>query len=181
MAEKTLNDLFLHTLKDVYYAEKAILKALPKMEKAAQSAELKQAFATHRQQTQGQIERLTQVFELVGKRAQGEPCEAIQGIITEGEEIVEDFGDSVAIDAGLISSAQAVEHYEIARYGALKSWAEQLGMDDAVRLLDETLTEEKETDELLTQIADSAANATASQGNGSAAKARAGSRTAARA
>jgi ferritin-like metal-binding protein YciE len=182
MAEKTLNDLFIHTLKDVYYAERAILKALPKMEKAAQSAELKQAFATHREQTQNQVERLKQVFELVGKRAQGEPCEAIQGIIAEGEEVMETFQGSEAADAGLIAAAQAVEHYEISRYGALKSWAEQLGMDDAVDLLDETLNEEKETDVLLTQLAESSANPEAAQNGGAPARKREnGSRAGARA
>ena len=171
MTDKTLNDLFLHTLKDVYFAEKAILKALPKMEKAAGSAELKKAFATHREQTQGQVERLDRVFEIIGKRAQAEPCEAIQGLIKEGEEVIETFGGSEVADAGLISSAQAVEHYEIARYGALKSWADQLGMDDAAGLLAETLTEEEETDALLTRIAESATTFQAAQGRGTAKRA----------
>ena len=134
--QKTLDDLFLHTLKDIYYAEKQILKALPKMAKGAESGELKAAFQTHREQTQGQIERLEQIFELLGKPARGVPCEAIKGIIDEGTEIMEDFADSPALDAGILSAAQAVEHYEITRYGTLKTWAQELGLDrgrDAAR------------------------------------------------
>ena len=147
--QKTLDDLFLHTLKDIYYAEKQILKALPKMAKGAESDELKAAFQTHREQTQGQIERLEQIFELLGKPARGVPCEAIKGIIDEGTEIMEDFADSPALDAGILSAAQAVEHYEITRYGTLKTWAQELGLTEAVTLLDQTLQEEKETDALL--------------------------------
>jgi len=158
MAEKTLDDLFFDTLKDIYFAEKQILKALPKMARAAQSEEGKQAFLKHKEQTEGQIERLQQVFELIGKPARGKTCEAIQGIIAEAEEIMDEFKGSPALDAGLISSAQAVEHYEIARYGTLKSWAGQLGLEDAVALLDATLQEEKETDELLTQLGEASAN-----------------------
>ncbi|MGA1801872.1 ferritin-like domain-containing protein [Rhizobium sp. HT1-10] len=159
MAEKTLNDLFIDTLKDIYFAERQILKALPKMARAAQSDELKAAFKKHQEETQGQIERLQQVFELVGKPARGKTCEAIQGIIAEGEEIMEEFAGSPALDAGLISSAQAVEHYEIARYGTLKNWAAQLGMTEAAELLDATLQEEGATDEALTQLADASVNA----------------------
>ena len=158
MAEKTLEDLFLDTLKDIYYAEKQILKALPKMARASQSEEGKAAFLKHKEQTEGQIERLQQVFELLGKPARGKTCEAIQGIIAEAEEIIEEFKGSVALDAGLISSAQAVEHYEIARYGTLKSWAGQLGLKEAVPLLDANLQEEVETDELLTQLGEASAN-----------------------
>ncbi|GGG13377.1 YciE/YciF family protein [Rhizobium wenxiniae] len=158
MAEKTLDDLFLDTLKDIYFAEKQILKALPKMARAAQSTEGKQAFLTHKDQTEGQIERLQQVFELIGKPARGKTCEAIQGILAEGEEIMEEFKGSSALDAGLIASAQAVEHYEIARYGTLKSWANQLGLADAVPLLDANLQEELQTDELLTQLGEASAN-----------------------
>lgn len=131
-ATKTLDDLFLDTLKDIYFAEKQILKALPKMARAANSEEGKAGFLQHRDETQGQIERLEQVFELLGKAARGKTCEAIQGIIAEGEEIIEEFKESPALDAGLISSAQAVEHYEIARYGTLIEWAKQLGLKDAV-------------------------------------------------
>jgi ferritin-like metal-binding protein YciE len=156
---KTLDDLFLDTLKDIYFAEKQILKALPKMARASQSEEGKAGFLRHRDETQGQIERLEQVFELLGKPARGKTCEAIQGIIAEGEEIMEEFKGSPALDAGLISSAQAVEHYEIARYGTLIAWANQLGLTDAVPLLQANLEEEEATDQKLTQLAKTAANA----------------------
>jgi ferritin-like metal-binding protein YciE len=162
MAEKTLNDLFLAHLKDIYYAEKKIYRTLPKMVKAAKDAELKKAFTTHREETQGQIERLEQVFEMVGKRAQGKPCEAINGIVAEGEETMEEFGDSSAIDTGLVAAGQAVEHYEMARYGALSGWATQLGMKEAAALLNQTLQEEMNAEKLLTQIAKSKADKTAS-------------------
>lgn len=155
---KTLDDLFLDTLKDIYFAEKQILKALPKMARAAQSEEGKAGFLQHRDETQGQIERLEQVFDILGKSARGKTCEAIQGIIAEGEEIMEGFKGSPALDAGLISSAQAVEHYEIARYGTLISWAKQLGMQDAVPLLEANLEEEEATDKKLTQLAEASAN-----------------------
>lgn len=158
-ATKTLDDLFLDTLKDIYFAEKQILKALPKMARAAQSEEGKAGFLQHRDETQGQIERLEQVFELLGKAARGKTCEAIQGIIAEGEEIIEEFKESPALDAGLISSAQAVEHYEIARYGTLIEWAKQLGLKDAVPLLQANLAEEEATDKKLTQLAKASANA----------------------
>ena len=157
-AEKTLNDLFLETLKDIYYAEKQILKALPKMAKAAQAQESKAAFLQHAEETQGQIERLEQVFEQIGKPAKGKTCEAILGIIEEGQSIMEDFKGTAALDAGLIAAAQAVEHYEMARYGTLKAWAQQLGMTDAVTLLDATLKEEEATDQKLTQLGVSQAN-----------------------
>jgi len=156
--QKTLEDLFLETLKDIYYAERKILKALPKMARAAQSDELRMAFEKHKDQTEGQVERLQKIFELMGKRAQGKTCPAIEGIIDEGEEIIEEFKDMPALDAGLIGSAQAVEHYEITRYGTLKRWAEELGMDEAARLLDETLQEESQTDEVLTQLAEASIN-----------------------
>ena len=156
--QKTLEDLFLITLKDVYYAEKQILRNLPKMAKAVESDVLRQAFEQHRTETDGQIQRLEQVFEQIGKRASGKTCESIQGLIAEGQEIMEDFEDSPALDAGVLAAAQAIEHYEISRYGTLKSWAQQLGMNDAVKLIEETLAEEKKTDQLLTQIAEAAAN-----------------------
>jgi len=156
--EKTFDDLFLDTLKDIYYAERKILRALPKMARAAQSEELKAAFQQHKEETEGQIERLQQVFEVLGKRAQGKTCPAIEGIIEEGEEIMEEFKGMPALDAGLISAAQAVEHYEITRYGTLKRWAEVLGLKEAVQLLDETLQEESKTDESLTALADASAN-----------------------
>lgn len=159
MAEdKTLDDLFLDTLKDIYYAEKQILKTLPKMAKAAQSAELKAGFEQHAVETEGQIERLEQVFELIGKAARGKTCDAILGIIEEGKEIMTEFKGTQALDAGLVSSAQAVEHYEIARYGTLKTWARQLGLNDAVKLLDQNLQEEIATDKKLTQVAEADSN-----------------------
>ena len=149
---KPLDDLFHDMLKDVYYAEKQILKTLPKMAKAARSAELKKAFETHREETEGHVERLAEVFELIGKAPRGKTCDAILGIIEEGKAVIEDYGDSPAIDAGLVASAQAVEHYEMARYGTLKAWAQQLGHKDAVTLLDATLAEETKTDKALTQL-----------------------------
>lgn len=156
--QKTLQDLFQDTLKDIYYAERKILKALPKMARAAQSEELRAAFEKHREQTEGQIERLQQVFETLGKRAQGKTCEAIDGIISEGEEIIEEFKGTPALDAGLISSAQAVEHYEITRYGTLRRWAGLLGFNEAQKLLEQTLNEESQTDSDLTKLADNSAN-----------------------
>ncbi|MFD2647027.1 ferritin-like domain-containing protein [Devosia albogilva] len=156
--EKTLEDLFLDTLKDIYYAEKQILKTLPKMAKAAESDEVRAGFEQHAQETEGQIERLEQVFEMIGKAPRGKTCEAILGIIDEGKEIMQEFKGTQALDAGLVSSAQAVEHYEIARYGTLKTWAQQLGLNDAVKLLDQTLQEEIATDKKLTQVAEASAN-----------------------
>jgi len=156
--EKTLNDLFLDTLRDIYFAEKQILRALPKMARATQSEEGKAGFLKHRDETQGQIERLEQVFELIGKSARGKTCEAIQGILAEGEEIMEEYKGSIALDAGLISAAQAVEHYEIARYGTLIAWADQLGLREAAPLLQATLAEEEATDKKLTQLARASAN-----------------------
>ena len=161
MANKTLDDLFYETLKDIYYAERQILKALPKMARAAQDEKLKTAFTEHKEETEGQIERLKQVFELIGKRARGKTCDAIEGIISEGEEIMEEFKGTPALDAGLLAAAQAVEHYEISRYGTLRSWAKQLGLNDAVKLLDETLAEESNTDEKLTKLAETAVNSAA--------------------
>jgi ferritin-like metal-binding protein YciE len=152
MVEKTLNELFLAQLKDIYFAEKKIYRSLPKMAKATKVAELKQAFTTHREETQGHIERLEQVFEMIGKRPQAKACEAINGIIAEGEETIEDFGDSAALDTGLVAAGQAVEHYEMARYGALIAWAKQLGIPKAAALLNETLQEEMKADQLLNQI-----------------------------
>ena len=154
---KTMNDLFLHVLKDIYYAEKQILKALPKMEKAAETPELKQALEHHRGETEGQVERLEQVFGEIDKPARGEKCEAIMGIISEGEDVMKK-GDPGVVDAGLIASAQAVEHYEIARYGTLIAWAEQLGLSNSVALLKKTLEEEKAADKKLTQIAEASVN-----------------------
>lgn len=161
MSTKTLETLFHDTLRDIYYAERKILKSLPKMARAAQSEELKAAFQKHKDQTEGQIERLQQVFEIIGKPARGKTCDAIEGIIAEGEEIMDEYKESPALDAGLLAAAQAVEHYEITRYGTLKRWATVLELTDAVALLDETLQEESQTDEGLTTIADATVNADA--------------------
>ncbi len=155
---KNLEELFSETLKDIYFAEKQILRALPKMAKEAESPELKQAFETHRNQTEVHVERLNEVFEQLGRPARGKTCEAILGIIDEAKEIMEEFKGAEALDAGLASSAQAVEHYEIARYGTLKTWARQLGLDQAAKLLGQTLQEEIETDKLLTKLATSSVN-----------------------
>jgi ferritin-like metal-binding protein YciE len=156
--DKELNDLFLDTLKDIYFAEKQILKALPKMAKAAQADKLRAAFEKHQGETEGQVERLEQIFEMLDKPARGKTCDAIQGILDEGKEIMEEYKGSEALDAGLLAAAQAVEHYEISRYGTLKQWALQLGMKDAARLLDETLQEEKKTDVSLTTLAEASVN-----------------------
>lgn len=161
MAIKTLEDLFHETLKDIYYAERKILKALPKMARGAQDEKLQAAFLQHKEETEGQVERLQQVFEIIGKRPRAKTCPAIDGIVEEGEEIMEEFKGSPALDAGLLAAAQAVEHYEISRYGTLRAWAQQLGYTDAVKLLEETLAEESKTDEALTKLAEKAVNAAA--------------------
>ncbi len=156
--DKTLKDLFHDTLKDVYSAEKKILTALPKMAKAAQNEALKAAFEKHRRETEGQVKRLEEVFELLEEKPHAKTCEAIMGIVKEGEEVMDEYKGSRALDAGLIAVAQAVEHYEICRYGTLKTWAGELGLNQAVKLLDATLGEEKKTDAALTQLAESAVN-----------------------
>jgi len=155
---KKLDELFHDTLKDIYFAEKKILSTLPKMAKAAQSEELKAAFEKHYTETEGQIDRLEKVFAVIEKKPQGKTCAAIVGITDEGAEIMEEYKGSPALDAGLLGAAQAVEHYEISRYGTLIAWAEELGLDDAVSLLEETLEEEEATDEALTEIAKTAIN-----------------------
>ena len=151
--EKDLNDLFLDTLKDIYFAEKHILKALPKMAKAAHSDKLRAAFEKHEGETEGHVERLEKVFDLLDEPARSKTCDAIVGILDEGKEIMAEYKGTEALDAGLLAAAQAVEHYEIARYGTLKAWATKLGMTEAVRLLDETLQQEHKTDEALTTLA----------------------------
>ena len=151
-------DLFEHQLKDIYFAEHEITKALPKMMKAAQAPALKWAFEKHLEETEGQIERLDQVFKLLGMKPQSVPCEAIKGLLKEGQEIMEDFKGTRALDAGLIAAAQAVEHYEIARYGTMKCWAEELGMTDVMALIEQTLDEEKTTDQSLTKLAEDKVN-----------------------
>jgi ferritin-like metal-binding protein YciE len=160
---KTLDELFHDTLKDIYYAEKKILAALPKMAKAAQSEDLRKAFEKHERETERQVDRLERVFALIEQPAKGKKCDAIEGIIDEGKEIMKEFKGSPALDAGLLAAAQSVEHYEISRYGTLKTWAQALGMGEAAELLDETLTEEKNTDAALTELAETAVNAEAQQ------------------
>ena len=158
MSVKTMDDLFVATLKDIYYAEKQILKALPGMVKKANGPELKKALETHRQETEGQVERLDQVFKLLNEPARGKKCEAIEGIIAEAKEHMEEIENNQVLDAGMISSAQAVEHYEICRYGTLIEWASDLGKSDAIKLLQQNLYEEKNADKLLSQIAKSSSN-----------------------
>ena len=155
---KMLEDLFHDTLKDIYFAEKKILATLPKMEKAAQAGELKAAFKKHHTETQGHIDRLEKVFAIIDKKPVGKTCDAIVGITDEGAEIMDEYKGSPALDAGLLAAAQAVEHYEISRYGTLKTWANELGLGVAVKLLDATLAEEKKTDAALTEIAESVVN-----------------------
>jgi ferritin-like metal-binding protein YciE len=155
---KKLDDLFHDTLKDIYFAEKKILSTLPKMAKAAQNEELKAAFEKHHGETEGQIERLEEVFALIEKKPQGKTCAAIVGITEEGAEIMTEYKGTPALDAGLLAAAQAVEHYEISRYGTLRTWAEELGLDEAATLLQETLDEEEATDEALTEIAKTVVN-----------------------
>ena len=156
--DKELKDLFLDTLKDIYFAEKKILSSLPKMAKAAQSDELRAAFEKHEGETHGQVERLEQVFASIGESPKGKTCDAIVGILDEGKEIMDEYKGMPALDAGLLAAAQAVEHYEISRYGTLKCWAKELGYNEAVKLLDATLKEEKNTDSTLSQLAESDVN-----------------------
>jgi ferritin-like metal-binding protein YciE len=158
MPVKNMEDLFIETLKDIYYAEKQILKALPGMVKKAGARQLKDALETHRKETEGQVDRLEQVFRLFDVAPRGKKCEAIEGIIAEAKQHMDDIEDREVLDAGMIGSAQAVEHYEITRYGTLIAWARQLGKDDAIELLQANLDEEKHADELLTQIAEAAVN-----------------------
>jgi ferritin-like metal-binding protein YciE len=155
---KKLDELFHDTLKDIYFAEKKILATLPKMEKAAQSAELKKAFAKHLKQTEGHVQRLEKVFAEINEKPKGKTCDAIVGITDEGAEIMKEYKGSPALDAGLLAAAQAVEHYEISRYGTMKTWAKELGLREAARLLEQTLAEEKETDATLSDIAEQAVN-----------------------
>jgi ferritin-like metal-binding protein YciE len=155
---KTMDDLFVHTLQDIYYAERQITKALPKMVEKASSHELKQAFQSHLAETEGHIRRLEQVFKLHGKEAKGVKCEAIDGIISEAESVIGNVADPNVLDAAMIAAAQAVEHYEITRYGTLATWAKELGRNDCASLLEQNLTEEKATDERLTRIAEQRVN-----------------------
>ncbi|BCJ90962.1 YciE/YciF family protein [Terrihabitans soli] len=158
MSVKSMDDLFLHLLKDMYHAEKQVLKALPKMAKNSESSELKDAFETHLKETEGQVERLEKVFDLLGKRAQGKPCAAMEGLVEEGKEAMDEIEDAEVLDAALLAGAQAVEHYEISRYGTLIAWAKQIGLKEAVSLLEQNLNEEKNADKILNQIALSSVN-----------------------
>jgi len=156
--EKDLRELFHDTLKDVYFAEKKILSALPKMAKAAQSEQLRAAFDKHETETEGHVERLERVFEEIGETPRGKTCDAIVGIIEEGSEIMKEYKGMPALDAGLLAAAQAVEHYEISRYGSLRTWAAELGFSQSAKLLTDTLEEEKNTDRALTDIAEKDVN-----------------------
>ena len=155
---ETLKELFAETLKDVYFAENAILKALPKMAQKASSEELKEAFTEHAEETQEHVKRLVAVFKIIGEKAEGKECPALKGLVQETEELMSEASNADVLDAGLIGCAQAVEHYEMTRYGTLCAWGEQLELDDAVELLEETLEEEKATDAKLTELAMSVIN-----------------------
>ena len=157
-APKKLDDLFHSTLKDIYFAEKKIVATLPKMAKAATSPELKKAFEKHKVETEGHVTRLEEVFAMIDAKAVAKTCDAIMGIVKEGEGLIEEYKGSLALDPALIAVAQAVEHYEMARYGTLKCWAEELGIDGAVSLLDATLQEERTTDKALTALAVASVN-----------------------
>jgi len=158
MKIENLSDLFLHTVKDIYFAENQIVKALPKMVKAADSKELARAFEAHLEETKEQIKRLEQVFELLGKKPVGEKCPAIEGILKEGEELMKEIKDPDTRDAAMIAAAQAVEHYEITRYGTLVSWGALLGLPEAVKILSVTLKEEHGADTKLNKLAENKLN-----------------------
>ncbi len=160
---ENLHDLFEETLRDIYYAEKAILKALPKMAKKASSEDLTAAFEEHREQTEGHVQRLEEIFKMLDKAARGKKCDAIEGLAKEADEIIKEADSDTVRDAGMLAAAQAVEHYEISRYGTLRAWAKKLGMSEAAQLLEQTLQEEKETDEKLTQLAESEINVKADE------------------
>ncbi|ESY72128.1 ferritin-like domain-containing protein [Mesorhizobium sp. M1050] len=162
-ARKGLEDLFLDGLKDLYYAEKKILRTLPKMARAAESEEVTAAFEKHRMETEGHVDRLEEVFEKIGRSARGKTCPAIDGIVEEGSEVLEEYEGAPALDAGLVAAAQAVEHYEIARYGTLIAWAEQMGKRDVADLLNATLKEEMATDEALSRLGEGGVNERALQ------------------
>ncbi len=163
MKIENLNDLFLHTLQDIYFAEKQIVKALPKMMKKTDSPELGKAFESHLAETEEQVTRLEQVFEMLGEKPKATKCPAIEGIIEEANELIADIKDPDTRDAGMIAAAQAVEHYEITRYGTLVSWAELLGMQDAAKILGQTLKEEYGADQKLTKLAESRLNKEAAE------------------
>ena len=156
--DKDLSDLLEHGLKDIYYAEKAIYKALPKMIEAAADEELRDAIASHRDETEGQIETLERVFEAMDKKPSGEKCDAIDGILKEADSLLKDFGGTAAGDAAIIFASQAVEHYEITRYGSLRTYAELLGLDDVAEMLNEILEQEVAADETLSDLAEDRIN-----------------------
>jgi ferritin-like metal-binding protein YciE len=160
---RSMEELFHAQLQDVYFAEKQLLKALPKLAKNSTNEQLAQAFTHHLKETEGQVDRLEKIFELIEKKPRGRKCDAILGIIEEGQEVIDDVDDDAVRDAGLVAAGQAAEHYEIARYGTLAAWAQLLGLGDAVELLNETLAEEKKADELLTSIAADGVNEAAAE------------------
>ncbi len=158
MKVKTMNDLFVHGLQDMYFAEKRILRSLPKMAEAVETSELKQAIEKHHDETKQHVERLEKIFKAIGEKPKGVECKAIEGIISEAEDQLEDISNDAVGEAAIVASAQAVEHYEISRYGTLLAWAQELGHTDAVHILKSTLDEEKKTDKLLTQLAEQKIN-----------------------
>jgi len=158
MAVKTLNDLFLETLKDIYYAEKKLTRVLPKIAKQATSSALKGAFQTHLAETEIQVQRIEEIFESLGKKPVAKKCEALEGILAEAEEVTSEIENKQTLDAAIISSAQTVEHYEIARYGTLACWSRELGLERAEKLLEATLEEEKGADEKLSGLAEDFVN-----------------------
>ena len=165
MEMESLKELYIDELKDLYSAEKQLVKALPKMAKNATNAELQQAFTKHLEETEGHVERLEQIFEMLGERAGGKKCKGMEGLIEEAKELLEEDAAEEVLDAGLISKAQHVEHYEMAGYGTVRTWAQQLGLDEQADLIQQTLDEESNANELLTQIAETSVNLEAEQGS----------------
>ena len=158
MVINTMHDLFVHGLKDIFYTEKKLVAELPKMAKKASDPDLKRAFEDHAAQTENHLSRLEEVFEMIDMQPRGEKCEALEGLLEETKDLLKDVKDPDVLDAGLLAAAQAVEHYEITRYGTLVAWSKQLGLSDAEPVLNETLEEEKQADKLLTEIAESDVN-----------------------
>lgn len=158
MSLKSLDDLFLHTLQDLYWAEKKLVETLPKMAKEADSEEFAQALTDHLEETNEQVTRIEQIFKIIGKEPKAKKCAAMEGLVEEGKEIIEESEDPSTCDAGMLATAQAIEHYEIGRYGAMIAWAEELGIPDAVELLEDTLEEEENADKLLSELAESKLN-----------------------
>jgi ferritin-like metal-binding protein YciE len=163
MKIKTMDDLFFGLLQDVYYAEKQLVRALPKLAKNSSNPDLQRAFTSHLEETKGHVQRLEQAFEMIDKKPKGIKCDAILGIVAEGEEVMEECQDDRVCDAGLLAAAQAAEHYEIARYGTLCAWANQIGKTQIARLLHQTLDEEKKADDLLSSIAEREVNRAAEE------------------